>query len=189
MKKEIALLFLAAAAFLVSCSGDNRIPESAALSGDRAEEAVPVKVKDLQRETFIQYQTYTAVLHGSREAAQTSSLNGIIENVYYDVGSYVEKDQVILSFPKDTSSAQYFQSRASYEAAEKTYSRMKNLFESNGISRQDYDQAKTQYEVQRANWNAVSDMVEVKSPVSGYLTQLSVDPSDSVFLQFQIIGH
>ena len=180
MKKMLFMLISLTVIITTSCSDRGNNSQEASQLTVTQEEAIPVKVKNVKDETFTQFQNYTAVLHGANEATKTSSLSGMIEDIYFNVGDYVEKDDVILSFPKDTSSAQYYQSLAGYEAAEKTYNRMKNLFASNGISRQDFDQAKTQYEVQLANWNAVSDMIEVKAPVSGYITQLSVDRQDSV---------
>ncbi len=180
MRKALFALLITIAVIFTSCSGGNDESQEQLLSGQSKDAQVPVRVEKVESESFRQYQSYTSVLNGSNEVVKNSALSGVIEDVLFETGDFVQKDEIVLTFPKETSSAQYYQSRASYEAAEKTFSRMKNLYNSNSISRQEYEQAKTQYDVQRANWKAVSDMVEVKAPVSGYITLLSVNASDSV---------
>ena len=96
------------------------------------------------------------------------------------MGDYVKKGQPIIRFPKNNPTANYYQAQAAYKAAEQGFKRIENLYNSNGISRQTYDDTKTQYDVQKANWITVNDMLEVKAPISGSITRLNVQTSDNV---------
>jgi RND family efflux transporter MFP subunit len=57
---------------------------------------------------------------------------------------------------------------------------METLFKDGGISRQDLDNTRTQYEVAKANWDAAQQAVRVRAPLSGTITQLNVRESDNV---------
>ncbi|NIA31364.1 MAG: efflux RND transporter periplasmic adaptor subunit, partial [Actinobacteria bacterium] len=91
-----------------------------------------------------------------------------------------KKDQVVVSFPTDNPAAQYYQTKVSFEHAQATLKRMKNLYESGGISLQEFENTKTQFKVVKANWEAVKQFVKVQAPISGIITQINVQESDNV---------
>ena len=67
-----------------------------------------------------------------------------------------------------------------YENSENMYNRYKKLFEVGGVSAQDFDNVKTQFEVSKANYDNVSKLVKVLSPISGYVTKVNVRETDDV---------
>ena len=77
-------------------------------------------------------------------------------------------------------SVQYSQAKAAYELAKKTYERMKDIYQSGGISKQQLDQVHTNYEVSKANWNAVQQLINVRAPITGYVTAINVHETDNV---------
>jgi RND family efflux transporter MFP subunit len=103
-----------------------------------------------------------------------------VEMIYVQVGDYVEKDQVLLSFPPDTPTAKYQQAKVAYENAKVTYERIEQLFQTGGISEQERDNAKAGYDVAAADWNTVRGMVDVEAPIEGYVTTITVTESDNV---------
>ena len=145
-----------------------------------SEKGIPVKIRTVEKQDFSTFLTFTSSLKGVKESTGSSLVADTVEEVLVEVGDYVEKDQPILRFPKDNPALNYYQAKAAFEAAEKGFRRIEKLFESKGVSRQSYDDAGTQYDVQRANWKTVNDMMEVKSPISGYITRLNVQISDNV---------
>jgi RND family efflux transporter MFP subunit len=68
----------------------------------------------------------------------------------------------------------------SYQNAGESYNRLRRLYNENGVSRQEYENAQAAYEVARANWVSLRDMVEVRAPIAGYVTRLNVGVSDKV---------
>jgi RND family efflux transporter MFP subunit len=103
-----------------------------------------------------------------------------VERVLFKVGDLVEKDTVIIKFPQNNLSANYFQAKAAYENSLETFRRIEQLYKSKGVSRQDYDNAKTAHDVSRANWDNVNKMVNVPAPIKGYITRLDVMATDNV---------
>jgi RND family efflux transporter MFP subunit len=116
-----------------------------------------------------------------RETSQISAVADRIEEVYYNVGDYVEKDAVVMSFPKDNAMAQFIQVKTQYEDALVTLNRMQKVYDEGGISKQDLDQLSTQVKVLEASMSNVTAMVEVKAPISGIVTEFYVRESDRVF--------
>jgi len=103
-----------------------------------------------------------------------------VERVFYSVGDRVEKDAMVLSFPTDNPSTQYYQAKVSAEHARATLERMENLYASGGISLQELDGVRTQCRVAEANWDAARQAVEVRAPIGGILSSLNVTESDNV---------
>ncbi len=114
-------------------------------------------------------------------------IGGRIEKVLVKVGDYVEKDQLLVTFPTDNPATQYFQAEVAYENALSTYERYKALYETGGISAQELDNINTQFEVNKANWNSVKKTVKVLAPISGYITKVAVNESDNVKKETQLI--
>jgi RND family efflux transporter MFP subunit len=146
----------------------------------QAEEGVPVSVRALERTTFRRYLSFTSTLTGAAESTASSMLSDTVAGVLYQVGDYVEKDTAVVLFPPDNPSLNYEQARVSYESARTALERVRQLYEDDGISQQAYDDARTQFELARANWNAVQNMARVKAPIAGYITRLNVLESDNV---------
>ena len=144
------------------------------------EKGVPVRVERIEIKPMIVEYAYHAVLSGIQESHASALVSDRVEKIYYAVGEYINKDDVVLSFPTDNPAAQYYQAKGNFEHAETTLKRMENLYESGGISLQDLDGVRAQYKVAQANWDAVRQSVKVKAPICGILTSLDVHESDNV---------
>jgi len=86
----------------------------------------------------------------------------------------------LMSFPEDAPSGQYKQAKAGLDVAESTFNRMSNLYKIGGISKQDLDQVEAQYKVALANFDASSQMLKVRAPIDGYVTNIAVRETDGV---------
>lgn len=96
------------------------------------------------------------------------------------MGDYVEKDSIVLSFPTDNPNARYFQAKVAYENGEATFKPTKDYYDSGGLFKQGFDNAKTSYEVARADWESVRQSVKVEAPISGVLTRMNYLESENV---------
>ena len=172
------LLIVIAAIGLQSCS--NEKTEAKNMEQIYKEEGVPVKVETVAKELFAKEMTFNAVLSGIKETSVHSMIGERIEKVNVKVGQYVKKDQVLVTFPTDNPSAQYFQAKVAYENSEATYARYKNLFKTGGISQQQLDNIKTQFEVNKANWRSVKKMIYAKAPISGFVTKVNVRETENI---------
>ena len=180
MKRKIliTMLLIPITLLLQNCGNDKAASKS--IEQIHKEEGVPVKVSKISKSNFTSRLTYNTILSGIKESSASAMVGGRIEKVFVRVGDYVEKDQLLVTFPTDNPATQYFQAKVAYENALSTYERYKSLFETGGISAQELDNIKTQFEVNKANWRSVEKTVKVLSPISGYVTSVAVKESDDV---------
>jgi len=185
MKKIMLVIFSTLLLFIVGCSKDE--VESKSMEQIYKEEGVPVKLETVAATTFEKNINYSGILTGITQSSAHAAFGDEVEKVHVKVGDYVKKDQVLVTFPTDAPSAQYKQAKVGFESIEKTYKRMKILLEKGAISKQDFDNVETQYEVTKANWETVSKMVQVKAPISGYVTKVSVNETDNVRSEAELV--
>jgi RND family efflux transporter MFP subunit len=110
-----------------------------------------------------------------------------VEKVLVNVGDFVKKDQVLVTFPMDSPSAKYFQAKVAYENARTAFERIDNLYNKGGISLQDRDNAKARFEVAKADWDTVRQMIQVKAPISGYISKIHVSETDNVDKEMPLV--
>ncbi len=173
---------LAASVALAGCSKEKTSEEinKKSMAQIYSEEGTPVNTATVKTSSFQTALSYDATVNGIYESTASAKLSDSVESVKYSVGDWVDKDAVVVTFPKNNPSANYYQAKTVYENLEATYKRMSNLYNSKGISKQDYDNAKTAYENAKATWNNVNEMVNVKAPISGIISRLEVQKTDNV---------
>ena len=180
--RTLCLAALAASVALAGCNKEKTSEEinKKSMAQIYSEEGTPVNTATVKTSSFQTALSYDATVNGIYESTASAKLSDSVESVKYSVGDWVDKDAVVVTFPKDNPSANYYQAKTVYENLEATYKRMSNLYNSKGISKQDYDNAKTAYENAKATWNNVNEMVNVKAPISGLITRLDVQKTDNV---------
>ncbi len=141
---------------------------------------IPIKSIEAKKEKFVKDNIYYAVVRGIKESFAGSFFDGKVEKIKVKVGDKVRKDQVLMTFPKDEPKAQYFQAKVCYENSKAQYERIQKLYKSGGISLQQRDNVYTKFKVDKANWDIVRKGVNIKSPISGIITELHVRESDNV---------
>lgn len=184
MKKAITIIIAVLA--LAACS-KKEVKKTKNLEQIYAEQGIPVKVKTVSPQNFSKTVLYNAPLRGIKQSTEFAMVSDRVEKVHVKVGQKVEKDQVVISFPTDNPSASYKQAKAAFKLAKDSFNRMKALYAKGGISKQDLDQAETQYKVNKANLNSAKKMLVVKAPFAGIISQINVvktqnvKPGDALF--------
>ena len=104
-------------------------------------------------------QSYAAegLVEATRQSTVSAQISGRIKEINFDVGSHVNKGQVILRIDeRETgqalagSNAQVLQAQATLQNAKAAYERSKQLFEQKFISQSALDKAQADYQVARA---------------------------------------
>lgn len=180
MKRSIPIVAILMITILFSATCRQEQAESKNLEQIYKEEGIPVRIKTVAAEEFQKELSFHSVLSGIKESAVYALLDDEVESVQVRVGDYVKKDQVLLTFPTDSPAAKYYQAKVAFENADKAYKRMENLYKDGGISRQELDNSSAAFEVAKADWDAVKQTVEVKAPISGYITKVNVRETDNV---------
>jgi RND family efflux transporter MFP subunit len=113
---------------------------------------VPVQYREVE-------QTYSVegVVEATRQSTVSAQISGRIKEINFDVGSRVNKGQVILRIDeRETaqalagSNAQVLQAQATLQNAKANYERSRQLFEQKFISQAALDKAQSDYQVARA---------------------------------------
>ncbi|GHV58029.1 hypothetical protein AGMMS49579_24790 [Spirochaetia bacterium] len=186
--KLVGLAAILAGCVLVSCTGKNEPAETAVSAKDSeaalsmeqfyAENGRPVSVRQLEAEDFSVYLKYPTVIYASSESTAYSIISDVVRSISKKVGDTVAKDEVIVSF--STENQQLQQALLSHENALAAFNRSSALFKNNDISRQEYETAKLRYEAARATLRAANDMIYIKAPIAGTITQINVHPTENV---------
>lgn len=175
MKRRI-LGVVVFAAFLVSCGGDNNTAKT------NNDEKISVEVGEAIRGDMTIYRDYTGTVEGVEQAVLIAKVGETVKDVRVRPGDRVKEGDFLISFDKTGPSSSFQQAQAYYQNAEKTIKKMKYLYEEGAISEQDYDNAQTAFEVAEANYQAARDIVEIRSPISGVVTDLPINSGDQTFV-------
>lgn len=186
-QKTLIILVIALIAisiqFFAGCSEE---VDSKNLEQLYVENGIPVKTEKIISQPFSKGLEYNAVITGLKESSAFTTLTDKVEKINYQVGDYVEKDAIVLTFPTDNPTAQYFQAKLAYENSAATFERMKSFYQTGGISKQAFENAETSYKVAEANWHSIKQAVEVKAPISGVITKINVRESENVEKEDQL---
>ncbi len=144
------------------------------------EEAVPVEVTQVEKQTISESKTYSGTLEGVEQASIVSKIAERVIDIKSQVNSYVKKGQILILLDRSGATSNYLQAQANYENAKKNYERMQALYKDGAISQQQLDQTQTAYEVAKANFDASKSTVDLESPINGMVTDLNVNIGDWV---------
>jgi RND family efflux transporter MFP subunit len=169
----------------VSCTKEKK--EAKSMEQIYKEEGVPVRTKTVSLTEFNRVLSFNSLLTGVKESTAYASMGDKVERVLVEVGDFVKKDQVLVTFPTDSPSARYFQAKVAFDNARTAFERIDDLYKSGGISLQDRDNARTRFEVAKADWHTVRQMVKVKAPISGYVTRVHVAETDNVDKEMPLV--
>jgi membrane fusion protein, multidrug efflux system len=161
-----------------ACTSEKK--EAKSMAQIYQDEGVPVRIVTVTPKEFKTVLSFNAVLTGIKESTAYAAMGDKVEKILVRVGDTVKKDQVLVTFPTDSPSARYFQAKVAYENAKTTFERLNGLYKSGGISLQERDNARTAYEVAKADWDSVRQMVLVKAPIGGTVTKIHAAETDNV---------
>jgi len=197
-KKTPALLrwlLLAAAATVIlavlagragSPDGETENPgrDTAEISG------IPVEVGRPVRGTLEKTYTSSAFIESRNLVGVTPKLQGTLLSLEVETGDRVEKGAELARIDDSAVRLNLRQAEAAYEAASSAYNRTRELYRENAASRQNYDQALSQYQATEAQLELArlnADYARVTAPLSGTVIQVPVSEGSVVSPQTVIV--
>lgn len=124
--------------------------------------------------------TYTASLEGEKQANIYAKLSESVDKVLVKEGQPVGAEQILIALDKTGPSTGYNSARSVFLNAEKNFTKMESLFKEGAVSESQYDGARTEYEVSKANFDAAERLVDLRTPIAGLVTSVKVSPGDFV---------
>ncbi len=143
----------------------------------------PVRVKDLQIETFEHFVRLNATVSSKQNVLLSAEGNGRVVSIEGKEGARVTKGQTILRLESDFIEGQLREAEAAYKLAKTTYERRKNLWQDSIGSEIEFLNAETNF---RAAENRVKqakaqfDNTFVKAPVNGTIDLINVNKGEFV---------
>jgi RND family efflux transporter, MFP subunit len=141
-------------------------------------DTISVDTARVAKKDIVLVKTYSATLEGVEQASIFSKIPERISRIKIKVGDYVSKGSVVIEIDKSGASSQYYQAQAGYLNSQKDFERMKALYKEGAVSQQLLDGTRTQYEVNKANFDAAKSTVELTSPLSGVVTAVNLNSGD-----------
>lgn len=118
---------------------------------------------------------YTSEIKAYKENDITPAASGVhIERILVDVGDRVRKGDLLVTLDP----TQYNQMRVQLKVLEDNVNRLRPVYEAGGISTQEFDQVKAQYDVQLEAVNNLKSNIELHSPISGVVTARNHEAGD-----------
>ncbi|HZK07868.1 MAG TPA: efflux RND transporter periplasmic adaptor subunit [Bacteroidales bacterium] len=167
LTKKIAtpmrMAVLVAATTLLVSSCDQGSSDDATVESERE---FPVTVEPVGIQTIDRTIEYSADLKPFEEVHYAPAAPGRINKIYVEIGSYVTKGQKLAEMDQ----TQLVQARTQLANAKFNFSRIDTLYSLGSISEQQYEQAKTQYELATSNVGYLSENTSLVSPINGIVT-------------------
>lgn len=158
---KLATLALLLTAFITACGTDKSKQDASPVK-----EARPVKVMRVEKEAVDRMLSYTSTLIPFEELNFAPSQPGRISKIYVEIGDRVKKGQTLVKMDH----TMLTQAMLQLEDARIMYSRMDTLRKLNSISEQQYDQAKTAYDLATSNVKHLQENTTLTAPFSGIIT-------------------
>ena len=166
------LIYLALAGLLIASCGKENGNSTTPLP------TIPVKTEIVTPGTIDVTREFSGGLEGIEQANLYIRVSEAVVTLPFKVGDRVKEGDVLISLDKGGASSQYFQTKAAFENAEKTYKKMQYLYEQKAISELSFDETKAGYQIAKANFEAARELVDITSPINGTLVELDVKVGD-----------
>lgn len=161
--KRFIILLIPVSVFFTSC---NQTASKATTDSGIDTTIYNVKTILLEKQKVAQNIEYTANLLPYEEINYAPASPGRIEEINVEVGSRVSKGDVIARMEK----TQLLQANEQLANARSNFERMDTLRKLNSVSEQQYEAAKTQYEVIKSNVDFLNRNTTLISPINGIVT-------------------
>ena len=137
--------------------------ENADTLASEADAVEAVRVIELDYSKISRSITYPANLMAFREVHLAPASPGRVERIHVEAGTQVSRGQLLVEMDR----TQLQQARVQLASVEKDYRRLDTLRKAGGVSQQQYDQIRTQYELALSNVGFLEENTVLLAPFSG----------------------
>lgn len=168
MKKNLKFIAMASLVLLCACGKK----EKAAIV--TAETKPVVKVARVTTEPVHQLAEYSTTVQAEIKNNINPNSPLRIEKILVEVGDYVKKGQKLVQLDKKDLDKLKLQ----YEYQKVDFSRIEELYKIGGVSKADYENAKTQLEVSKKTLDSRTENTVLVSPIEGVVSARNYDNGD-----------
>jgi membrane fusion protein (multidrug efflux system) len=197
----MACLIIAAIAQLGCSNGDAQGKNGHATAADdttkkdqdqpkKEDDFIPVETTGVKTGTISSFILLSSNLETEKMADVYSRVQGLVEEHYMEEGEFVKKDQVLMKLEADEYALAEAKANVEYEQQKNLFERSKAMFEKQLLSKEEFDQARFQFEAREIQWKQAQlnlDYTSITSPISGVIGERlrrqgdRIQPSDKLF--------
>jgi len=133
-----------------------------------------VTVAEVTLQTVPQTEVYSTSVQAFAVNNIAPQTGGRIQKINVEVGSFVNRGQVLAEMDK----VQLTQQKLQLSNAETELGRLKKLYEQGGLSQSDYEAAELQYNVAKEAYRNLEENTILRSPINGVVTARNYDRGD-----------
>jgi len=179
------VLFLVCIFFVARVHGYLNQEEVLSLEKMYERDGYPVETVTVTPGTLEVWKEFSGTIRGERQSELTSGLTTRVLEVHVTEGNEVSEGDLLITLDPDDAAygaamGGYRQTKEQYNQAYRDYLRVKELYEAGAVSKQEYETARTAFEVYRATYDAASELVKITSPMDGTVTEITVSEGDPV---------
>jgi len=179
------VLFLVCIFFVARVHGYLNQEEVLSLEKMYERDGYPVETVTVTPGTLEVWKEFSGTIRGMRQSELTSGLTTRVLEVHVIEGDEVNEGDLLITLDPDDAAygaamGGYRQTKEQYNQAYRDYLRIKELYEAGAVSKQEYETARTAFEVYRATYDAASELVKITSPMDGTVTEITVSEGDPV---------
>ncbi|MEL7654941.1 MAG: efflux RND transporter periplasmic adaptor subunit, partial [Bacillota bacterium] len=170
MKKAIIITLAVALAFSFIGCGEKKEKEK--------EQEAYVKVEEPVSKDFADKLSLPATLTAKNEASVNANISSMVVTVNVEVGDKVSKGDVLAVLDSAVAAKTYEKAKVGFQNIEKTYSRMKNLYDEGAISQMECEAAKMNYDTALEDYNLAKlnlEYTKITAPMSGVISAKSLE--------------
>src|SRR6056297_2750839 len=168
MKKLI--IPLTVALVIAGCNNQQKTEEK-----KKEEKKIAVTTARAVSKTYNPELVYSGTAMPFKEANLGTTLPGRVEEIHFQEGDFVKKDQLIV----ELSAELYAQALAEKSTLKKDYERLKRLREKGSVSQQKFDHVKAKYEAAKAKARMMKKNCEIRAPFSGTIVDYLVEEGEN----------
>ena len=173
MKKNLTFIAMLAVALMSSC-GSSETEKDAAQQVPVAQAKPKVKIATVNTEEVMQNEVYTTTVEAEVKNNIIPNSPLRIEKILVEVGDYVKKGQQLVNL--DASSLDQLKLQVENQTID--FKRVEALYNVGGASKAEYDNAKTQLEVNKKSLANRLENTVLVSPIDGVITKRNYDNGD-----------
>ena len=171
-------LMLLSSGLLLSCSSSSKKSEEKTSDTVRLVEVAPAEMRTLSLS-----EEFTAQLEAKVLNNITSQAGGRLKQLLVKVGDRVSAGQAVARMEP----TQSLQAQLQLADAKSNYSRMDELYKVGGISKAQWEQAKSTLEQAKIAYNHATENTILRSPITGFVTAKNYDNGDMTSPQLPVV--
>ena len=173
MKKSFQLAALLVAAMLGACSGGEE-KKAETTAAETVIEKPTVKLATVTSRDVEQLGEYTATVEAEAKNNIAPTAPGRISQIFVEVGDHVRKGQKLVQMD----AANLTQLKLQLDNQETEFKRVDELYKVGGVSKAEWDAAKTNLDVRRSSYENLLENTQLVSPLDGVVTARNFDNGD-----------